>query len=477
MKTCLLLGTLLISFNALSGLIIVDQNDDLQNGPDGGCDLREAIQAANTNLAVDGCSAGDPNNGDLILLQISGPVQLTDQLEILAGMRISPPIGSGDRIEIRAAANRRIFWVHPPNDGDDVFEINQLHLTGGNAGTGHGGAILIEQENGNQPGTLWITNNLFTNNQAATGGAVSIQQTWASTTLIEDNEFINNTATNGPGGGLYYDRGSDQLTLRTNLFRLNTSDSTGGGAFLSHNTNEALNITANRFNQNHSDGDGGGLALFGFGATQDFILNRNAFLGNTASDNAGALYSAQSARPWIYNSVMAFNLANRGGAISTVNAYVYLRYSTLVHNEANLGAQIYGYSGTLGGLSTSILAYPIGDENCAGATQSLSSAYTIADDGSCPFNASSDQQTDPKLSGFHLDHHGFPAFMPAVGSTAIDRSSVAVCVDFDQQDLDHDLQNNPRPVDGDGSGSAFCDLGASEAEASTDLMFADSLGG
>ena len=469
--------SLLLSFNAWSGLIIVDQADDLQNGPDGGCDLREAVQAANTDVAVDGCSAGDPNNGDIILIQVSGPIQLTDQIEVLAGMRITPPVGSGEQLEIRAAANRRIFHVRPPTDGDDVFEMNQLHLSGGNAGAGDGGAVLIERQNNNNLGTIWITNNRFSNNQASAGGALAIDQAHADSMLLDNNQFTDNLATVGVGGGLMYDRGSDSLTVRDNRFNLNTAETSGGGAFFSHDSTELFSLRSNLFTANHANDDGGGLALFGFAGIQDYELDRNAFLNNSASDNAGALFSAQSARPWIYNSVMAFNVANRGGAISAVNAYVYLRFSTMVHNEANLGAQIYGFSGTLGSLSSSILAYPIGDENCAGSTSSMGSAFSVFDDNSCPFNAGSDQQTDPMLSGFSINEDGFPAFMPTTGSAAIDRSSAAVCVDYDQQALDHDQQNQSRPVDGDGNGSAMCDLGASEAPESIDLLFADALGG
>jgi hypothetical protein len=114
---------LMLSFNVKSSLIIVDQADDLQNGPDGGCDLREAIQAADTDEAVNGCSAGDPNNGDIILFQVAGPIQLTDQLEVLAGMRITPPVGSGEQVEIRAAAHRRICHVRPPVDGDERNDL------------------------------------------------------------------------------------------------------------------------------------------------------------------------------------------------------------------------------------------------------------------------------------------------------------------------------------------------------------------
>jgi hypothetical protein len=471
------LFALLMSFNAWSGLIIVDQNDDLQNGPDGGCDLREAIQAANTDQAVDGCAAGSPNSGDIVLIQASGPIQLTDQIEVLAGMRITPPIGSNDLVEIRAASNRRIFHVRPPTDGDDVIELNQLHLTGGNPVSGDGGAVLIERQNNNDLQTIWITNSVFSGNQADAGGAVAIDQARAGSMLLDNNQFLDNVATDGVGGGLLYDRGSDELTVRDNLFEMNTAETSGGGAFFSHDTNQLFAIKSNRFVSNHSNNDGGGLALFGFAGIQDYELDRNVFLSNTANGNAGALYSAQSARPWIFNSVMAFNLANRGGAISIVNAYVYLRFSTLVHNEATLGAQIYGFSGTLGGISTSILAYPIGDENCAGATTALGSAFSVFDDSSCPFNAGSDQQTDPLLSGFHLDEDGYPAFLPAAGSPAIDRASLAVCVDHDQQSLNHDQQNLLRPIDGDGNGSVLCDLGASEAEFNTDLLFADSLGG
>jgi hypothetical protein len=191
---------------------------------------------------------------------------------------------------------------------------------------------------------------------------VAIAQAHADSMLLDNNQFIDNLTTDGVGGGLLYDRNSDTLAVRDNLLHMNTAETNGGGAFFSHDTAELFTISSNRFTANHAYDDGGVLALSGFAGIQDYELDRNAFLSYSANDNAGALLSAQSARPWIYNRVMAFNVANRGGAISTVNTYVYLWFSTLLHNEAALGAQIYGFSGTLDSLSSSILAHPIGDK-------------------------------------------------------------------------------------------------------------------
>ena len=41
-------------------LTVNASDDDLNLGPNGNCTLREAIQAANTNAAVDACDAGAP---------------------------------------------------------------------------------------------------------------------------------------------------------------------------------------------------------------------------------------------------------------------------------------------------------------------------------------------------------------------------------------------------------------------------------
>src|SRR5918999_2554351 len=57
--------------SAPSGTTITVNSDRDPGRVDGSCALREAIQAANTNLAVDACPAGSASGEDVIAFQLS----------------------------------------------------------------------------------------------------------------------------------------------------------------------------------------------------------------------------------------------------------------------------------------------------------------------------------------------------------------------------------------------------------------------
>jgi CSLREA domain-containing protein len=52
---------------------------------DGDCSLREAIEAANTNAAVDDCPPGNGVVTDTIVFSAAGTITLTQQLSVSAG--------------------------------------------------------------------------------------------------------------------------------------------------------------------------------------------------------------------------------------------------------------------------------------------------------------------------------------------------------------------------------------------------------
>ena len=67
MRVCLLVSIFAVSFGGVAhaaSIVVNDTNDELNT--DGSCSLREAIEAANTDTAVDGCAAG--NGADVITL-------------------------------------------------------------------------------------------------------------------------------------------------------------------------------------------------------------------------------------------------------------------------------------------------------------------------------------------------------------------------------------------------------------------------
>jgi len=90
---------------------------------------------------------------------------------------------------------------------------------------------------------------------------------------------------------------------------------------------------------------------------------------------------------------------------------------------------------------------------------------------------------DPLLSGlrdFSNVNPDIPTLLPGfeltTDSPAIDYEDNFLCWVPPGDDLNEDQNGQSRDIDGDNDGTASCDLGALEAPANTDLIFADSLG-
>ncbi|MFK8011130.1 MAG: Ig-like domain-containing protein [Marinicellaceae bacterium] len=469
MKNILIsLLTLIIMTNLNAAVITVDRNDDLMNVNDGGCDLRDAVNSANFNLSFGDCTAGELNTTDFIILDVSDPIQLSDEIDVLSAVSISAPIFSNDKVKIIAAANERIFEVHPSSENSNDFQMIKLHLQGGDAGENDGGAVVFYRFQSNDLGDINIINNIFEDNSGNFGGAIAFDQTYASSITIEDNVFLENEAENG--GALSADRASlGEFKLSSNQFQSNSTIESGGlvnggAAYLIDSNDSTYLIQNNQFTENSSQGNAGALDIRGFNANQDFILDNNVFFNNSAISSGGALSVGNFAFAVMYNSTIGNNTALNGGGIYYVGGRLDIRYSTIVHNNATQsGDNIFGFNG-IGSINRSIVAYPDSGVNCAGNLTGLSTGTSnIMDDRTCPFNPALDIEADPLLSDLDNDPNGFHGYTPLINSDAIDTSEENNCRNFDGTFMIEDQQGNERPIDSDSNGSVFCDSGAIEA--------------
>lgn len=98
-------------------------------------------------------------------------------------------------------------------------------------------------------------------------------------------------------------------------------------------------------------------------------------------------------------------------------------------------------------------------DNCSlnsGAVVSLGFNVTDTDASDCPLDAGSDRTlTDPLLDALAEDPFGTLSHEPLPGSPLIDGGDPEICSGFDQRGL-------LRPADGDGDGTAICDIGPIE---------------
>lgn len=183
-------------------------------------------------------------------------------------------------------------------------------------------------------------------------------------------------------------------------------------------------------------------------------ITNSAFVDNTATGQAGAI--AGSDRVSITNSTFTGNSASTGGALVTANEPVDIEQTTIANNTADSGGGIVSSSLRAQlSVKASIIANNSGG-NCSLRIDSVLNATdaNLSDDDTCP--GFSLANTAPKLGS--LGDHGGPTKTVALeaGSPAIDA--------VDDCSTGTDQRGVSRPQDGDGDGTAACDLGAYELE-------------
>ncbi len=289
--------------------------------PNGNCTLREAIQAANTDAAVDLCPAG--SGTDVIdltpgtyALTIPGPESgnTVSDLNVLDDLRIN---GNGATIDANALPSDRVIFI----DGVSV-EIVALTLTGGGTvGTPvfRGGGIQ------SRPGSILTLNDVtVTGNTASNGGGVFVGRTVADFT---DVTIADNTASNGDAGGFFQGLGS--VTIRDSLIRNNTSTSNGGGIHVE--AGGTLEIFDSRIDNNSAFAGGGISQVQGTLTIRDSVVDNNS---STASVGGG-IFVALAALD-IENSTISNNDAgfDGGGISAQPGSSATIAASTITGNTA-----------------------------------------------------------------------------------------------------------------------------------------------
>ncbi|HLF26313.1 MAG TPA: choice-of-anchor Q domain-containing protein [Anaerolineae bacterium] len=506
----LALGALVLSLPAQADatITITTTSDSLSN--DGQCSLREAIIAANTDQAFNGCATG--NGADTLnlspalpqpavfLLTRSGAGEdgaLTGDLDISGTLTLD---GAGAAVIIDGNSADRVLQILP----SARVTLSDVTLQHGNiSGGGNGGGIAIDLT-----GVLTLTNSLVTSNTASSGGGV----------LVLGRLTLNGGAVaNNQGGGIRNDGGSVVLK-NAEIF-----GNTGGYGILNQNTAN-LSLEGGRVSGNQggiynstsfatlsgasiiSNTGGGGVVNLGTGMTR-LTINHSAIMTNSAANGGGISNSGIGAVANIYDTRIGGNTATTAGGGVYNNGLMTLNGSTLDHNQARTGAGIDHSGGILhltndtfsgnqasdngGGLynrsdailtnvtlqantangpdtggnifndtaqlalRNSLVTGSEADGNCFNSGGSLnSSGYNLESADTCGLNATGDITNTNGLLGPLLDNGG-PTFTHALldGSPAIDAGS---CTDAGGNPIPIDQRGFTRPQ------GAACDMGAFE---------------
>lgn len=417
---------------ALAQIYVTTSDDELNT--DGDCSLREAVEAANTNSAVDNCIDNSGNYDFIVLdaqtytLSILGfneDANQTGDLDITEDVTIQGQ-GPGQTVINAADIDRALHIL------SGYVIVRNLTITDGSTDTffGDGGCIYVN-------GSLRLEGVFIYSCLAGNAGG-GIYAAPGASLDIRDSEIVENGA-GGSGGGIFIAAGAFVSIIDNTTIHNNYANQNGGGIF---NIGTILDIYNTTISSNRADlGNGGGIFNGSSGSIGGSIVPAT-ILNTTISSNSavfgGGIFNAGQITD-VINVTIAYNDALQGGGIRNAN------------------------SGSFWSIRSSIIANSINGGDCSNAGFISSWGYNILSDSSCSsvFTSTGDLlSTDPMLGP--LQNNGgltqTHALLP--GSPAIDH----IDDEFVCPWPDRDQRGVARPIDGDGDSVAFCDSGAFEFE-------------
>jgi predicted outer membrane repeat protein len=271
----------------------------------------------------------------------------------------------------------------------------------------------------------------------------------------------NGTYPNSYGGGMFcYGEGAGKScspTLTHLTFSGNLAG--GGGAIMNDGQtsgNSSPALTGVTFSGNAATGTSSyGGAIYDWGGTGGHsspTLTNVTFSGNSATGGAfnygGAIYNdggGGTSSPHVRNATFSGNSAAYGGAMYSDGSTPTLTNSILWGNTAN-GISIPNGQEICDTSSTTSINYSIvqgGDGGSCGGTEFSSGTGNLS--------------TDPKLNPLAANGGAVKTQTLRFGSAAVDTGTNTGCPSTDARGIG-------RPKDGDGNGSAVCDMGATESQ-------------
>jgi CSLREA domain-containing protein len=455
-----------------AGIVVNTLGDTDVN--DGDCSLREAIWAARSNAAYNGCPAGVGD--DTITFSVSGTITLASTLPSIttpANGKIT--INGGNVITIDGAAvDENIFDV---NNG--LLELQNIVLTNGKYAvrslygtvvldhvtisnvnrsdsygvfsqstpltvknstfsSNRGGIFAMRYIDTDPYPLVTIQNSTFTGNSdfsvslAAANGVIE-NSTLSNNTFsavlcqrqlsVSGSTFTNNAMAGSSGAAIQAVLGT--VTVTTSVFTGNHSYR--GGAVT--NSAGTMDISRSTFANNEADNNGG--AIYSDSGT--LIVSDSTFVENIAHEadsQGGAIYSGNNAEDitLLTNLTVASNTAAYGPGVYIWDGHLTLKNSTFSANHitkdnSDFAVVMRGLNGT-NLITNNIFSGAIGGSNCNWNVANISNTFST--DGSC------DGATQVTADALHLgtlnNYGGSVRTIPLLpGSVAINAGNNTTC--------------------------------------------------
>lgn len=288
-----------------AAFITVDAFDDADDAANGDCTLREAVAAANTDTAVDGCAAGsgadviifDPGVSNPSIALMGGELLITDDLSI-EGQN-----GASSQVTIDANYQSRIIRV----GFNTTFDISNTILQNGRADLGGALRYNVGTSGAVSDVTFLLNRAEISGGALYNGGAVT----------VTGGEFTSNRAlgtTPADGGGAIFNRGTMAVSAGTAFTFNKAIEGLGNGGAIFNQDNRTLSVTSSgggvSFERNQAARAGGAIESGG-----DLVLEGVFFRFNRAEINGGALHMSGDAETTATGGFVQQNraLAEGGG--------------------------------------------------------------------------------------------------------------------------------------------------------------------
>lgn len=345
-----LLAAIFLAFSAIAlpattraAAIVV--NSTSQEQPfvtNGNCTLAEAIQAANTDSAIDGCMAG--SGPDVIMLGANATYTLMTSAAVADGAVGLPVINStislqGNNATIQRMGDTPFRLISVASNG--ALSLQSVTLAGGMVSRPGGGIM--------NAGWLHLDAVHVQDNHALSGGAIASQGTLRiENSFIQNNSLIVSTSFS-EGGGLYIGKGNAQIsqsiisdnsavgerTLQVGALMNYTGTVSITDSLIANNRASEVGAILNGgtmlIANSTISGNQASSRMAAIGNAGRLTITNSAVYSNTTQGNLGAIFSDNTLV--ITNTTIS---GNSGGAFGGIASFGTLRiaHSTVAHNQA-----------------------------------------------------------------------------------------------------------------------------------------------